>query len=72
MERYVIFLKGFIDDRLGMRELWSGELSFPMGGLGRSCQTDFQLTIAMSRVQETTSTNRPLFSSHTCWLPCWT
>jgi hypothetical protein len=50
MERYVIFMKGFIDDRLGMRELWSGELSFQMGGLGRSCQTDFQLTVAMSRM----------------------
>jgi hypothetical protein len=45
-----MFMKGFIDDRLGMRELWSGKLSVPMGGLGRSCQTDFRLTVAMPRM----------------------
>jgi hypothetical protein len=38
MERYVIFIEGLINDRLGMRELWTGKLSFPMGGLGRSWQ----------------------------------
>ena len=43
-------MKSIIDNRLGVRELWSGELSISVGGLGRSCKSEYELTIAMSRM----------------------
>ena len=44
------FYGGFVDSRLGMRELRSSKLSIPLGSLGRSGQGYSWLTIAMPRM----------------------